>query len=218
MIPLTDEDNIWTYEFLRHAIEPVVTEQLRLVNKAIAPVRLTAVAEITSEHEEKLGEEQRQFLLKSREQVASLFSKVQKRLPEFGLDTVYSLSSVLQSINPEQREFLFSQFILPNLGTIVDSAESWNILLSNLSVSQRQTVNDFVYRRKLLPKMFVRASDVICGPFKYLSEKQRLDIFQTFKYRLTQSIHSFYDLSNFISNNALSKKNAAPYLKYSKME
>ncbi|MCE3044263.1 hypothetical protein [Legionella sp. 16cNR16C] len=206
MMSLTDPDKILSFESLLQTIEPIALEQLRLVNKAILPAKLSSVAEITSEHEEKLCEEERQFLRKSREQTDSIFSSIEARLPSFHWDSVTTLSNVIRFSSFQQREKVFHQFIFPQLRILVDSAANWNILLTNLSPAQRETVNDFIYSNLVLSGLFKGANDFIWGPLKFLNEGQRSRIFKTFAKELSSSISSFSYLSNFISNNALSNK------------
>ncbi|MCE3044264.1 hypothetical protein [Legionella sp. 16cNR16C] len=206
LISLIDPDAILSFQSLLRAIGPISAEQLRLVNKAISPARLNAVAEITSDHEEKLDEGERFFLRKSREQIEKLFLKIQKRLPELSWDTVSTLSDVLQNSNFQQRELIFRQFILPQLRSLVDSAVKWSSLLTHLSPDQRETVNNFIFNNLVLSDLFRGDKDFIWGPLKFLNEGQRSHILTTLKKDLTYSISSFSDLSNFISLNTLSNK------------
>ncbi|RAP36971.1 hypothetical protein B1207_05945 [Legionella quinlivanii] len=206
MMSLTDPEKILSFESLLQTIEPIALEQLRLVNKAILPAKLSSVAEITSEHEEKLCEEERQFLRKSREQTDSIFSSIEARLPSFHWDAVTTISNVLRFSNFQQRDKVFHQFIFPQLGLLVDSAANWNILLTNLSPTQRKTVNDFIYSNLVLSELFKRANDFIWGPLKFLNEVQRSYIFKSLTQELNVLIRSFSDLSNFISINMLSNE------------
>ncbi|WP_133138388.1 hypothetical protein [Legionella genomosp. 1] len=206
LIPLADPDAILSFQSLLHAIKPIAAEQLRLINKATSPAYLSAVAEITPEHEEKLNETERLFLRKSREQIENLFLSIKECLPKLSWDTISTLSYVLKYCNIQQRELIFRQFILPHLGSLVAPAANWGILLTHLSPAQRETVNDFVYSNLVLSDLFRGANDFIWGPMQFLNEGQRSHILNTLKQELTYSISSFSDLSNFISLNELSNK------------